>query len=52
MPGCLDVEIEEIAKRRLIGYISGVLETGFGVIHKSLREFRLSFAFCQMGKRV
>ena len=52
MTGRLDVQIKEIAERRLTGYISGVLETGFGVIHQSLRGFRIRFALRQMGKRV
>ena len=52
MSGSLDVEIEEIAKWCLVGYISGILKARFGVIHKPLSDFRISFSFCQMGKRV
>ena len=47
-----DIQIKEIAKWCLVGYISGILKTRFGVIHKSLGDFRIGFSFCQMGKRM
>ena len=45
MPGRLDVEIEEIAEGRLIGCISGILKTRFGVTQEFLRDVRIGFSF-------